>query len=311
MRLAIVILAYNRRDALRRTLTELRAQGWLDRAAILVADNASTDGTSAMLAAEFPAVRAITMPGNLGIEAFNRAADIARLEHAADLILILDDDAWPAPGALDRALALLQNNPALAAVALAPVHPRTSRPEWPRLTRATDHWPFMGCANLIRTPDWHAAGGYETAFFLYRNDTDLALTLLAAGRGVHADPALTAFHDSPAAATKSDRWLQLATRNWCWMCRRHGRGLQTPVAIALGSVWALIQAGLSPRRITLVVRGLAKGVASPTPPLPPSVRPDHLGPPLTSLLRIQLQRRRNQRMPKPAAPGAAANTPSV
>ena len=32
----------------------------------------------------------------------------------------------------------------------------------------------MGCANLVRRTAWNEVGGYESAFFLYRNDADLA-----------------------------------------------------------------------------------------------------------------------------------------
>src|SRR5690606_34605702 len=86
-----------------------------------------------------------------------------------------------------------------------------------------DDWPVMGCGNLVRRSAWQAVGGYEESFFLYRNDVDLALKLLAAGGkggGVWFDPTWVVWHDSPAAAPnrrKSLRWFELATRNWIWL----------------------------------------------------------------------------------------------
>src|SRR5207253_932781 len=100
-------------------------------------------------------------------------------------VLILDDDAHREPAALEAALALLGQRPSIGAVALHPRHPASGASEWPfaerARTEAEERWPVMGCGNLVRTDAWRAVGGYEEGFFLYRNDVDLALKLLAAG----------------------------------------------------------------------------------------------------------------------------------
>ena len=66
---SVAILSCNRRDELRLTLHGLLERGpiWQE---ILVADNASSDGTPAMLRAEFPGVRLIETGGNLGVSPF-------------------------------------------------------------------------------------------------------------------------------------------------------------------------------------------------------------------------------------------------
>ena len=68
--LSIIVLSYNRIDALRRTLGALAGR----EAEIIVADNASTDGTPEMVRHEFPAVRLMDLRENLGVAAFNAAA---------------------------------------------------------------------------------------------------------------------------------------------------------------------------------------------------------------------------------------------
>ena len=60
-RVSIVIPHWNQRDLLAATLRTLRTQTLSDFETIVV-DNGSTDGSAAMLAAEFPEVRVVALP---------------------------------------------------------------------------------------------------------------------------------------------------------------------------------------------------------------------------------------------------------
>lgn len=289
----VIVLSHNRWDALRKTLSALLAEPVA--CGITVVDNASTDGTAERLRAEFPSVGLLALTENIGVDAFNRAV----AQSQAELVLILDDDATVPPRVLRQAAAVLAQRPELAAVALHPRHPRTGRGEWPFApdgATTSDAWPVMGCANLVRRADWLAVAGYEPAFFLYRNDTDLALKLLAAGRGVHFDPSLIALHDTPMGAgqRKSIRWHRLATRNWIWMSRRHARGRTAAWAALLGWAWAHKLAGLSPSRQWATLRGGFSGIFSPPPPTPSGLgRPDGLH--LARLLNLRFAARHREK----------------
>lgn len=278
-----VVLSYNRWAALEQTITSLLTSPAFtasdDRPAqrtITIIDNGSTDGTpdrveAFLLPGNESRLRLIRLDANLGVEAFNRAV----LRSTAEAVLILDDDATPDPDSLDAALELLARTPSIAAIPLHPIHPKSGESEWPFASHSslpTSHFPLLGCANLIRRAAWNAVGGYESAFFLYRNDADLALKLLDAGLGVHFDPALFAHHDTPAGpgVAKSVRWHELATRNWIWMARRHGRGLWLAVGIVLNVLWAHKLAGLSPTRHLATLRGVVQGLRRPAPAAPPS-----------------------------------------
>lgn len=294
---ALIVLSYNRAAVLERTLDQLAADPDLAGAPIVVADNASTDGTVDRLrGAPRDRVTVLPLEENIGVEAYNRAVAAS----AGDYVLILDDDAQPDRGAVAAAAALLDARPDLAAVALHPRHPQTGASEWAFAPRAeaTDAWPLMGCGNLVRRQDWLRVGGYEPAYFLYRNDTDLALKLLAAGRGVRFDPAWIVWHDSPAAARKSPRWFSLATRNWVWLCRRHGRGWTRTGAILKGWAWAHRLAGLSILLHSRVVGGVLRGLLRAPPPLPADLENDGSG------LRRLLAARRGQ-----VAPSSSPRSP--
>ncbi|MCC6950239.1 MAG: glycosyltransferase [Phycisphaerales bacterium] len=259
--LSAIVVSHNRRHALARTLHELAALGLFDAGEVIVADNASTDGSPAMVRTEFPRAAVLELSENLGVEAYNLAAAAAR----GDTLLILDDDSWPDGPSLRAAQGALATRPELAAVTLLPVHPSTQLPEW---SHGPEHeaFPLMGCGNLIRAAAWRALGGYEPSYFLYRNDTDLALRLLATGRGIAFDPAWVVWHDSPAARRKSERWLRLATRNWIWLCRRHGEGLTALAGMAMGVLAALRHAGPSFGRVWCVLAGAHLGVTQEPAP---------------------------------------------
>lgn len=287
MDVSVVILSYNRRDALLRTLRELASQGLPGKrdalaSEVIVVDNASTDGSVEAVAREFPSVRVLALRENTGVAGFNVGAGGA----SGEFLLILDDDSWPDVGVLPRAVEALRERPTLGGVALVPRHPATRASEWPFARVRTDACPVFGCGNLMRASAWRSVGGYEEAFFLYRNDVDLALKLLGAGMGVLMDPPWTVWHDSPAASRKGERWLRLATRNWAWLCRRHAPwGVTRALALGAGLLTAMRHAGASPRRLAMVLRGELEGLASAPPPVPQGVRTD--GSALRTLLRAR------------------------
>lgn len=283
LRISAVVLSFNRRDALLRTLSHLHTPKIVEE--IIVVDNGSSDGSRDAVTRAFPQVRVEPLAGNVGIEGFNLGAKMAQ----GELLLILDDDAWVDADTLSQAAKLLESNPQIGAIPFSPVHPVSKKLEWPHATSSRRDFPMMGCANLVRRELWEQVGGYRSEYFLYRNDTDLALTLLNAGYCVYFDPQWHAWHDSPVVARKSDRWLRLSTRNWIWMARRHGRGFWKLAGIVLGVTKALMHAGLSVARISQVIRGCRDGIGNPTRPITPSQASS--GQAWRSLILLQLRRR--------------------
>ncbi len=308
--LSVVVLSYNRREALRVTLDSLRADRLTRDAQIVVVDNASADGSAEMVAAEFPEITLIRLARNIGVAGFNRGVGAC----TGRLVLILDDDARPDHESLEGAIGLLAQRPGVGAVAFLPRHPVSGVSEWPFAEGMgspdviREHWPAMGSGNLVRRDAWRGVGGYEEEFFLYRNDTDLALKFHAAGRSVAFCPRWVVWHDSPVARSKTARWCELATRNWIWMARRHGRGISRWWGALAGWAWAHRLAGLSPRRQWAAIRGAAGGIFR-GPPTLAGARPD--GRAFRELLRLQISASRNRSVSRrsivtPVKPGTGA-----
>jgi len=269
--LTIVVLVHNRRDAVLRTLAHLRpltSRG----ACAKVVDNASNDGSPDAVEQHFPDIEIIRLRENTGVTGFNSGV----ASSTTPLVMVLDDDAMPTEGVVPQAVEMLRNEPALAAIPLLPIDESTGLCEWGFAlgTAARNRWPVMGCANIVRREAWERVGGYEPAFFLYRNDVDLALKLLGAGYDIYFDPAWTVVHDSPGFRRKSLTWYELATRNWIWLARRHGTGMSAISGSLLGWLWAHRTSGLRWRAHRATLCGLIRGVTTAPPPIPRTVAAD-------------------------------------
>ena len=108
MQLSVIIVSYNAKSHLKDCLRSLYEHTTLRPFEVIVVDNASTDGSLAMLARDFPEVRAIPSPDNIG---FSGANNIAMREAKGQFFLLLNNDATATPGAVDTMLRIIQEKP--------------------------------------------------------------------------------------------------------------------------------------------------------------------------------------------------------
>jgi len=103
MRVAALVVTYNRKELLAECLAALQQQTYpLNH--ILVINNASTDGTAEMLTSSFPDVEVRTMPENLGGAAGFRKGLEWAMELDVDWVWAMDDDTIPDPNSLKSLL---------------------------------------------------------------------------------------------------------------------------------------------------------------------------------------------------------------
>ncbi len=98
-----IVVTYNRKDMLRRCLEGLARQSRpVDET--LVVDNASTDGTAAMVAAEFPWAQLLALEENVGgAGGFHEGLRWA-YERGHDWLWLMDDDVFALPDTLETLL---------------------------------------------------------------------------------------------------------------------------------------------------------------------------------------------------------------
>lgn len=207
--LSVAILSYNRREELRRTLRTLAASPELWHE-IIVADNASGDGTPEMLRREFPAVRLIPTGGNRGIVGSNLAYTAA----TGDWILSLDDDSAPVAETLAPllpALPALANNTAAVALSV--------RRSWtpPAVASAAPLFApafgFSSAGVLFNRRAIAAVGTYDPELFLFTNELHWTARALLAGWSLAKADSACVLHRSAPANRSSARHAYHYTRN--------------------------------------------------------------------------------------------------
>ena len=215
----IVIVVYNRRDELRETLRRMLSESDYEsgRVDVIVVDNASDDGSAAMVREEFPAVHVIDRETNIGAPAWNDGFAVAR----GDYVLILDDDCYLPPDGLRRAVAAAEEHDA-GLVSFKVVS--TKDPDWV----FTDRYPtgllsFWGCAWLIRADALAELGGYDPEIFMWTNELDLTIRLYDSGYSHLHLPEVVAQHMKPPEP--ADGGLDVTgyrrnARNWAYVAAK-------------------------------------------------------------------------------------------
>jgi GT2 family glycosyltransferase len=220
-RLTVIILTYNREAELHRTLERMLSLP--EQLTLIVVDNASQDGTSAMVRSAFPEVTLISLPSNLGAAGRNAGARCAQTQYIA----FCDDDTWWATGALERAVRLLDAH-ADVAVLSARVLVGAKESEDPACSvMASSPLPskglpgpallgFLAGASVMRRVPFIEAGGYEPRFFIGGEEALLTLDLVSAGWKVVYVRQLTVHHYPSAVRDSGGRYFHLV-RNALWV----------------------------------------------------------------------------------------------
>lgn len=213
--LSVVVPTHNRRALMIAMLDALIAQGpeTPQFELIAVADNCS-DGTAQMLAsyrAPFP-ITVLELPGVGPAGARNAGAAVAK----ADLLLFLDDDVLPLPGALAAHWRAHQSDVEAAVVGPYPPAPHPAedffrlriRSWWTRhfevLAKPGHRFDFRdlltGNLSMPRRL-WNRIGGLDPQFARAREDLELGVRLIAQGLPLRYAPDAFAWHHEHATSS--------------------------------------------------------------------------------------------------------------
>jgi len=144
---SIIIVNWNVRELLRACLQSLRDEAGLPAAQmqVIVVDNASVDGSAAMVAAEFPEVALVANTDNVG---FGRANNQVLPDCTGRHVLLLNPDTKVLDGAIGKLVALMDAQPAVAVAGCRLLNGDGTLQRWtggayPRLLNLVNHYFFL------------------------------------------------------------------------------------------------------------------------------------------------------------------------
>lgn len=208
-RLTIIIVSWNTMAMTARCLRSIEQEpgdGAAGDYEVVVVDNASSDGSVAMVRRDFPWVRVIDNHENHG---FARANNQAIEASERELVLLLNSDTEVQPGALGELVAFMDGHPQAAAAGAMMLNADGSLQEscrpmltpgrelwrlsyldhlWPRASYRMRSWDtetprpvevMMGACMMLRRSALDQIGALDERYFMYTEEVDLCYRLAA------------------------------------------------------------------------------------------------------------------------------------
>lgn len=264
-----IVLAYNGIDLTLECLRTLRAQDYANLH-ILVVDNASSDGTPAIVRAQAPDVEVMEAGANLGYAAGNNVGMRYALAQSADLLFLVNNDTRLDPHCVTALVEELQRSPQCGAVGPMVY----TWDNWETISSAGGEiaWGVAdainvgageidqgqhparsvdfvnGCGIMVTKAAVACAGLIDERFFMYWEETDWCLRMREAGLDVRFQPAAKMQHKAPLTwRQQSPLTLYYMGRNRLFFFARHGHALQRVRGVA-GAAKGLLHGVMQNRR---------------------------------------------------------------
>ena len=273
---SIVIVSFNTRDVLRECLLSVYREAGSLRVQVLVVDNASMDGSVAMIEQEFPDVLLIPSEVNLG---FGPANNLGFRAAAGRYIVLLNSDAFLEVGSLARSVEHMDKTPEaglgggrligrngswqpsarmfpnllndlISLSGLAARFPqsrffgRADRTWASELVPASVDW-VPGAFSIIRAETLAVVGPFDPRFFLYYEEVDLCKRIKQKGYSIWYWPDITVVHigGESSRQVKSLELSKTGTQLVLWRMRsmllyyRKHHGLAAWCAMVVEMFW--------------------------------------------------------------------------
>lgn len=224
--ISVVVVGWNARHYLELCLESLRTAPSRRSLEIIVVDNASSDGSAEMIAAQFPEVKLVRNRENLG---YPRGCNVGIQASQGRYVALVNPDVQVLPGCLDALADFLDQNPTVGNVGPRVFNPDMTQQStcrrfptlWnnfcsaaglasackrSRLFAGEHMWFFphdrtinvdvlVGCFWMVRRETLQAIGLFDDQLFMYGDDVDWCQRAWRAGWKVVFFPGARAIHD--------------------------------------------------------------------------------------------------------------------
>lgn len=239
---SILLVNWNTRDMTLECLRSLYAETTRTSFEVILVDNASSDGSAEAIAREFPQIILMAEGKNHG---FGRATNLQAARARGNKLLLLNTDTVVLDHAIDALAEFSRRTPGARiwggktlfgdgslnptscwgrpspwaqfclACGLTALFPRSklfnprAYPDW---DHASDREVEIvtGCLLMIDADFWRELGGFDPAFFMYGEETDLCLRAGKMGAKPMVTPAATIIHyGGGSSASRAEKIVQL------------------------------------------------------------------------------------------------------
>ena len=244
------------------------------RLTMIVVDNGSTDHSPDRIRERFPGLAVLETGKNLGFAGGNNVGIRHAMQLGADYIWLLNNDAEPAPNALNELIKIAESNPLVGEVGSVLVDPgplgviqawgggRASY--WlgynreSRVQQANDWFDYLTAASvLVRVGAFHEVGLLDERYFLYWEDVDFSFRLRARGWKLAVAEGSIVRHQKGASTGSSrasrDRY---STASAIRFLHSYSPAPWFSVPFFIAKRLAMRVVTWQPRRLTAVVRGV-------------------------------------------------------
>ena len=229
----VIIVTYNGKQWYDRCLDSLRHSRLPTQ--VVVVDNASSDDTVEYIQTHFPEVHLIASDKNVGFGQGNNKGISYALDHDADYVFLLNQDAWIEPDTINELVRIHKNNPEFGI--LSPIHLNADKtdiekglisymadlkitdPSWindmyfGRLKDVYDTIYVNAAAWLLPRRTLETVGGFDPIFYHYGEDDNYMQRVLYHGLKIGICPQVRIVHDTEIRLEKTKNTMQTSTKN--------------------------------------------------------------------------------------------------
>ncbi len=263
-RVTVLIVAFERPEELRSTLSQLRLQTCKNIELLLIDDH-SRSSLEPILKAEWPEARYVRNETNLG---YIKSRSLGMLLATGDYVLSLDDDSCLTErDDIDRAVERMERDREIGVLGFD-VYNGTSWPGRPAISRPERYSHlFTGCGHMIRKEVISRIGGYRDFYEYYAEEAEYALRVMNAGWRVLYYPSIVVHHRVSGIGRNLGRIWAHSLRNNLWTALLHFPLRRLPAElswkISVGAFEALRLFEI--RRFAWAIASSARGLARVLP----------------------------------------------
>lgn len=223
---SIAMITHDHKDYVRKSISEISKITYPNWEMVIV-DNNSTDGLKDMVKRDFPWIRLIELNENRPFYARKMGFERARGKY----IVVLDDDSYPEPEAIERMVYRFEQDPCLGIVAFhipcGNLFATTSWLESPVKQDAS----FLACGAGIKKELFLRLNSHwaDEIMELYGDERDFAVRTFAAGYTIGHFKNIIAHHRQRAnEGLRNRRFMYLAGRNRNYLAGKYMRPIYWP-----------------------------------------------------------------------------------